>query len=158
MGEIDARAMEGDLPSAVILLTAAEGERRNVMPATQVVLLSYEPPLVGVAVTPSHLTYELIEAGGYFAINVATAAQAPLVRDIGHSKGREIDKFEAFGIETARGDAAPVPLITGSMAAMECRLLEIVPAGDHHLIVGEVLAHHHWSDGPPLMLVGGRLT
>ncbi len=152
-----ARNVESDLTSGVVLVTSAEGERRDVMPATQVVLLSYAPALLGVAITPSHLTHELITSSGEFAVNVLTKSQLELVRRIGHSKGREIDKFSAFDVPVSQPSRVGAPLISGCRAAMECRVAQVVPVGDHDLVVGEVLVHHRFSSEPPLVLSEGRL-
>lgn len=157
MKTIDPRRVEADLSSPVTLVTAVDGTRRNVMAATQVTILSYEPTLVAVAISPSHYTYELIAASGEFAISIAAVEQLEMVRGVGRSKGRDVDKFEQFGVETAPAESVAAPLIKGCLAALECRVRQIVPTGDHRLIVGEVLAHHHYEEARPLVLFGGKL-
>jgi flavin reductase (DIM6/NTAB) family NADH-FMN oxidoreductase RutF len=44
-----------------------------------------------------------------------------------------------------------IPLVEGSAAWLECRLVEIHPAGDHDICVGEVTAAGAGS-GDPLIL------
>lgn len=157
MTRIDTRAVEADFCLPVILVTAVDGERRNVMAATQVSILSYEPPLVAVAISPSHFTYELVAASGEFAMNVAAADQLELVRHVGRSKGRDVNKFDQFDIGTKPSDIIGAPLVEGCLAALECSVHQIVPTGDHRLIVGHILAHHHYSDAPALTLFHGKL-
>ncbi len=157
MTKIDARKVEADFSFPVALITALDGDRRNVMAATQVVLLSYEPPLVAVAISPSHYTYELVAASGEFALNVVAADQIDLVRHVGRSKGRDVNKFAQYDIPTKPAEIVGAPLIEGCLAALECSVHQIVPTGDHRVVVGHVLAHHHYSDGPALTLFRGKL-
>lgn len=128
------------------------------MAATQVAILSYDPMLVGIAVSPSHFTYELIAASGEFALNVAASDQLDLVRNVGRSKGRDIDKFDHFNIPMLDADIIGAPLIDGALAAVECTVHQIVPTGDHRLIIGHVLSHHHFKDDKPLVLHKGRIS
>lgn len=157
MAHIDARKVEADFSFPVVLVSAADGPRRNCMAATQVVLLSYDPLLIAVAVSPSHYTYELIAASGEFSVAVAGRDQADLVRNVGRSKGRDVDKFGHFGIATRKATVIDAPLIEGCLAALECTVHQIVPTGDHRLVIGHVLAHHHFADGTPLVLFEGKL-
>lgn len=157
MTQPDAREVESEFSSPVALITAVDGTRRNVMAATMVVMLSYEPPLVAVAISPSHYTYELISTSGEFAVNIAAQGQIGLVRSLGRSKGRDVDKFERFNVKTLPAKRIRAPLIEGCLASLECSVRQIVLTGDHRLIVGEVLAHHHQSDGEPLALFRGKL-
>lgn len=154
---IDARNIEADLRFPVVFVTAVDGARCNVMAATQVAILSYEPALVAVAVSPSHFTYELIAASGEFALSVASAEQLDLARSVGRSKGRDVNKFEQFDIVTLPAEIIAARLVDGCLAALECSVHQIVPCGDHRLIVGHVLAHHHLADAEPLTLFQGKL-
>jgi flavin reductase (DIM6/NTAB) family NADH-FMN oxidoreductase RutF len=43
------------------------------------------------------------------------------------------------------------------VASLECRTWNLVEGGDHIIILGEVLAHHH-NDKAPLIFAKGQLT
>jgi flavin reductase ActVB len=57
-----------------------------------------------------------------------------------------IDRF----VGVALRPASSVPLIDGAIAQLECRRHGIHDAGDHTILVGEVLASHT-SPGRPLL-------
>ena len=75
-----------------------------------------------------------------FAISILASDQAALARRY-----------------AARGDTALVtsdfertdrglPVIKGALASLECRLWKTYPAGDHTMILGEVVAMNGWQD------------
>ena len=41
-----------------------------------------------------------------------------------------------------RGEVSGAPLVSGALATLECRTEQRVPAGDHTLVIGRVLAAH----------------
>ncbi len=47
-----------------------------------------------------------------------------------------------------------VPILPGGLARLDCRTERVVDAGDHHIIIGEVI-HHEAQDGAPLMYYNG---
>ncbi|HEX3578423.1 MAG TPA: flavin reductase family protein, partial [Thermoanaerobaculia bacterium] len=53
------------------------------------------------------------------------------------------------GVETFTG-ALDVPLITGALTAIECKLHEQLPGGDHTIFVGEVV-DVFTREGDPLL-------
>jgi len=48
-----------------------------------------------------------------------------------------------------------IPLLRGALAHLVCRVIDIHPAGDHVLWIGEV-EHLHHADGEPLLFYTGR--
>ncbi len=98
------------------------------------VSLSLDPPLVGLAPAKTSASWPRIARAGAFCVNVLTARQEHLSRRFARSGG------EKFAGVTWR--AAPVggsPVIEGCLAWVDCRLVAIHDAGDHELVIGEVL-------------------
>jgi len=143
------------LPCPAVIVTAAAGERRDAMAATAF-FVSEVPPLVGVSVAAHHLTSELIEQTGEFVINVATAEQVELVRKLGSTHGREVDKFERFGLAALPSEVAAAPRVAGSYASLECRVVGCYPAATYRLYVAEILADVVDADKAPLLWHRGR--
>ncbi len=67
-------AVTATLPRPAVILTAAEGERRDDMTATAF-FVSEVPPLLSVSVARRYLTCELIEQTGEFVGNLPTLEQ-----------------------------------------------------------------------------------
>jgi flavin reductase (DIM6/NTAB) family NADH-FMN oxidoreductase RutF len=66
--ELDARRLLGGGP--VVLVSTAWRGNYNVMPAAFVTPLSFDPPLVGLAVHPSRHTHDMIKYSEEFALNI----------------------------------------------------------------------------------------
>ncbi len=105
-----------------VLVTSADGSRRNVMAAAWSMPVEFTPPRVAVVIDKSTFTRELLSASGRFALCVPGAALAELVYAAGSSSGRDGDKFLRLGIEPLRGPVLGLPLLQDGCAAwLECR-------------------------------------
>ena len=109
--------------------------------------VSMNPPLYGIAITSSRFTYELIMRSGEFAVNFVGFELAELLASVGGSKGKDVDKFERFGIIKDSPSKTSVPLLKDAYACYECKLVDHKPYGDHEWIVGEIVATRLAEDG-----------
>lgn len=113
--------------------------------------VSLEPPLILWSLTNRSPHIELFGRVEYFAVNVLAHDQTAVAEQFSQ---RVPDRFA--GIEQRPGVTA-APLIGGAIAHLECRLVDRIVAGDHHMILGEVI--RFTSDGrAPLVFSRGRLT
>jgi flavin reductase (DIM6/NTAB) family NADH-FMN oxidoreductase RutF len=108
-----------------VLVTSAHDGRRNVMAAAWSMPVEFTPPRIAVVIDKHTYTRELAAASGTFGLIVPGAAMIDLAYAVGTTSGREIDKFEAFGIETVKGPVLGLPLIETNCAAwLECKLID----------------------------------
>lgn len=115
------------MPCSVNLLTVASKTERDAMTAGAM-FISEDPPLFVVSVQKGILTHRLIEETGQFVLNIASTEQAALARLLGHEKVS--DKFKEFGIDTERAKNVEAPLIKGSFASIECKVMTSFPAAN----------------------------
>jgi flavin reductase (DIM6/NTAB) family NADH-FMN oxidoreductase RutF len=108
------------------------------------------PPGAVCADKTSH-TLEVVEAGRVFAVNVLAAGQQPLSNRFA-SKKDEHRRFE--GVPWRRG-ATGAPLLEGTVAALDCRVVAAHDAGDHVIYVGQVEAAEVHGGEPLLYHAGG---
>ncbi len=118
--------------------------------------VSEVPPLLSVSVAGHHLTNELIEQSGEFVVNVATPEQLEMVRKLGSTHGRNLDKFEEFGVATEASDTVGAARIAGSYAFLECRVVGSHPAGTYRVYTAEVSAFAVHEESKPLLWHLGR--
>jgi len=111
--------------------------------------VSAVPPLVLFCIDyrASLLTY--FRTSSYFGINVLSASQQHISNRFAQ---REPDRFE--DLHWSAGSTG-VPLIAGALATMECAVNQIVEAGDHAVLFGEVKAAQY-RDGDPLLYFSSR--
>jgi flavin reductase (DIM6/NTAB) family NADH-FMN oxidoreductase RutF len=114
------------------------------MTANSFTSVSLTPPLVLVCVDRSALILEHFRSSPYFGINILSASQRPLSDQFA---GRGYDRFQ--GVAWYAGQTG-VPLLPDVLATIECSRGEVMTAGDHDIVIGEVL-HANCQDGDPLV-------
>jgi len=111
--------------------------------------VSLDPPLVLVALAHSASVIDAFRGARYFSVNVLAAGQRALSERFA-LKGH--DRFD--GLDWHAG-VTGAPLLPGTLAEIECTVQQRFTAGDHDLIVGEMVrAVVH--EGEPLLYFGGR--
>lgn len=128
-----------------IMISSALEDKQNIMSAAWSTTLDFDPPKLVVIIDKNNYSKELIQASGEFAVIIPSKAQAKQVLQVGTSTGREIDKFKTFGLTTLPSQTIKAPLIQGSLAALECKLIpEPYNQDKYDLYIGEVTAA--WAD------------
>jgi flavin reductase (DIM6/NTAB) family NADH-FMN oxidoreductase RutF len=136
--ESEARRLLGGGP--VVLVTTSWRGVSNVMPAAFVTPLSFDPPLVGLAVHPSRHTHDMIKHSEEFALNVPARELLHHCQYLGSVSGREADKLELTKLPAFRARHVEAPLLEGCIGYIECRVEDAFTVGDHTLFVGNVVA------------------
>jgi flavin reductase (DIM6/NTAB) family NADH-FMN oxidoreductase RutF len=136
--ELEARRLLTGGP--VVLVTTSWHAKANVMPVAYAMPLSFQPPLVGIAVHPSRHTHDMIRFSEEFAINVPGRSVIHHVQYLGSVSGKELDKFELTKLPTLKARKVEAPLIEGCIGYIECGLEDALRIGDHTLFVGRVVA------------------
>jgi flavin reductase (DIM6/NTAB) family NADH-FMN oxidoreductase RutF len=126
--------------TSLVTCCDAEGQQPNIIAIAWLIPVSISPPLVGMSIRPTRHSYALIQAIGEFVINVAPHEIAQQVRFCGRRSGRDVDKFAATGLTPGQAQHVRPPVIEECIAHLECRVVQEVEAGDHHFVIGEVLA------------------
>ena len=136
-GPIDGREFRrvlGHYPTGVTVVTAICPDGPEGMTIGSFTSVSLDPPLVSFC--PSHDSDSWIRMRdvGSFCVNVLKDHQA----DVSSTFASQVDdRFE--GVST-RVEATGAPVIDGCLAWIDCRVQAIHPAGDHDIVVGEVVA------------------
>ncbi len=130
--------------SGVTVVTTEHDGRQYGMTVASFASLSLHPPLVLVCIERSVKTHDAIAAAGKYGVSILSNAQADISSKFA---SRSDDKFN--GVELIEGDL-DVPLIKGALTAIECRVYDRLPGGDHTIFIGEVLKIHT-QEGDPLL-------
>ena len=144
------RRLMGQFATGVTIITTRDVEGRPYgLTANAFTSLSLEPPLVLICIDRKAETFSHFYASRYFVVNVLTEEQQELSSRFAKSGGF---KFEGIAYET---NGVGVPVLDGTLAHMECALIETHEAGDHVIHVGEV-ENFAVRGGRPLMFFQGR--
>jgi flavin reductase (DIM6/NTAB) family NADH-FMN oxidoreductase RutF len=139
----------GLFATGVGLITAQAGSRVHGMTANAISSVSLDPLLVLVCVGKQARLAELVEESGSYAINFLTHEQEPVARHFASRAGDLPPEFHFDPWECA-------PRLRGCLAALGCRLVQRVDAGDHWILIGRVVAVAVGAeDVPPLLFYRG---
>ncbi|KOV62013.1 flavin reductase family protein [Streptomyces sp. MMG1121] len=117
--------------------------------ATSVTSVSLDPPMMLVCQAKSSRSYELFAGAGPVAVNMLAARQRPVAERFAAPVD---DKFAGTGFECADGLA---PVLPGALAAVQCRRVRTIDAGDHSVLLLDVRAVRT-APGEPLIYHGRR--
>ncbi len=131
-------------PGPVVLLTTAQGERRNVMTLSWKTMLEFEPPLIGCVIGGQSYSRDLLMASKECVINIPTVDIAKKVVSVGNTTGARTDKFKRFGLTPLPARFVHAPLIDECYASLECRLADTRMVAKYGIFVLEVL--QAWVD------------
>ena len=158
------RAAMSRLAAGVVLVTAHEpaldpegpGGEDVGMTATAFMSVSLDPPLVMVSLRDGSRMDDLLAEQPLWAVSVLSESQRHIAGRFA-MKGRISDRLLFEDIPYVRGEASGALLMGGSLATLEVRTEQRVPAGDHTLVIGRVLtAGLRSTDGGPLTYFKGR--
>lgn len=125
-------------PKVTVIVTCGTFEKPNALAVSWHTYLSFEPPLYGISIAPRRYSHNLIEKYGEFGVNFLPFEKSELVWKVGSVSGRNVNKFEKFNIKTFKGKVIRAPLITDSISAFECVVIDKFRVGDHTFFVGEI--------------------
>jgi flavin reductase len=143
------RRAVGTLATAVTVVSTDGPAGRGGQTVSAMSLASYEPAMVLVCVNRRSPLGELVRRNGVFCVN-ALATRHDQVAD--SFAGRPWPGHGAWDFSCGDWDVGSPgsPRLVDALAAFECVLDRIVPAGSHHVYLGTATATHHGT-GPPLV-------
>ena len=146
----DFRAAIAQFATGVTIVTTLDGGRPAGITVNALASVSLEPALVMIALDRRRFIVPFIESAGRYAVNVLAEDQQWLSDCF--AGANVTPSREVFcGAPWHRG-VTGMPLLVGAIAALECRVEERIPIGDHLLFVGAVEAVAvHAPDAPPLL-------
>ena len=128
------RATVGHFCSGVTIVTAVGDDGPAGFTCQSFTSLSLDPPLVLMCPGKGSSSWPKIEAAGSFCVNVLAEDQEELCRTFATSGA---DKFS--GVGWTPGPRTGAPVLTDSLAWIECRLESTLDGGDHLIAIGRVL-------------------
>lgn len=137
-------------PYGLYVVTVAHGGEEHGMTANWLTQAAFEPPMIAVAVENTSKTIGMIRDSHYFAVNVLWKGQRDLAGKLGRSSQQAPQKLK--GIKTKPAPGANTPVLADALGWVECRLVTTLPAGDHTLVLGEVIEAGVENEGEALTL------
>lgn len=147
------RDVMSQFATGVVVLTVG-GIHIHGMTANAFSSVSLEPPLVLCCVARTAIMHQAITATGRFAVSVMAAEQEDWARYFA-DKTRPLGATQFDAVNWTPGRHTGAPLLTGSLAWLECELTESYEHGDHSVFLGTVLDSSRGHGGNSLLFFDG---
>jgi flavin reductase (DIM6/NTAB) family NADH-FMN oxidoreductase RutF/DNA-binding GntR family transcriptional regulator len=144
------RRVIGNFMTGVVVITTTDDGVPRGMTVSAVSSLSLDPPMLLVCLNAASATQEAVRRSGRFAVNILAEHQGHIADRF--ARPGSDDKFA--GIE-ARAGRTGVPLLAGVLAAVECRVAEVVGGGTHRVFLAEAV-HAEATEAAPLAYFRGK--
>jgi flavin reductase (DIM6/NTAB) family NADH-FMN oxidoreductase RutF len=116
-------------------ITAGDEQQRNAFTANWVSQVSFDPPLVVLSIENDSVSLPIIRRTGLFAVNVYDSDQRDLAGLLGKSYSKHPEKVD--GLVFGTGETG-CPVLSEGLAYVECRVRDVMLAGDSTLLLAQV--------------------
>ncbi|MEU9560170.1 flavin reductase family protein [Streptomyces fumanus] len=138
--------------AAGVAVITARGEEGPVgFTATSLTSVSAEPPLLSFGVGTGSSSWPVLAEAEHVGVHILGEHQRETAATFARSGA------DRFGPATSwRTGPEGVPVLDGVLAWLVCRVTARVPAGDHRIVLAEVLLGDPTGTGSPLLYHQGR--
>ncbi|MFE0250656.1 flavin reductase family protein [Streptomyces sp. NPDC059010] len=140
--------------AAGVAVITARGETGPVgFTATSLTSVSAEPPILSFGIGTGASSWPAIAGTDHVGVHILGEHQQELAATFARSGA------DRFGAPTVwREGPEGVPVLDDVLAWMVCRIVARVPAGDHRIVLGEVVLGDPTGPGRPLLYHQGRFN
>jgi flavin reductase (DIM6/NTAB) family NADH-FMN oxidoreductase RutF len=144
-------------PRPIVLVTTVNKEGKpNVMTASFIMPVSFEPKYIAFSISPQRYTFENLKETKEFVVNIASKEMKKEAEICGSCSGKNKDKFKLAGLEIEKASIVKAPLLKKAPISFECKLEFMKEFGDHFIVVGKVVKEHVRSENfEPLLHYSG---
>lgn len=139
--------------AAGVAVITARGAAPVGFTATSLSSVSAEPPMVSFGIGTGASSWPVIAEAGHVGVHILGEHQQELAATFALSGA------DRFGAPTRwREGPEGVPVLDGVLAWLVCRVVARVPAGDHRIVLAEVVLGDPSGAGRPLVYHQGRFN
>ncbi len=139
--------------AAGVAVITAHGERPVGFTATSLNSVAADPPLISFGVGTGSSSWPVLAEAEHIGVHILGEHQEELAATFARSGA---DRFA----EPTRWSRGPegVPVLDGVLAWLVCRVVALVPAGDHRIVIAQAVAGDPDGAGRPLLYHHGRFN
>lgn len=142
----------GKLQYTVGVACVGRGGVENGLTVGWMTQVSFEPPMVALAVDRVHYSEEFLRSTRSFVLNILPESGKRLATHFAREAFAGQDKLEAVASRPAGSGAA---VLEDALAYLDCEVVSMHPAGDHVLVIGRVEEGGVLREGAPLTTASG---
>jgi flavin reductase (DIM6/NTAB) family NADH-FMN oxidoreductase RutF len=138
------RRAAGQFPGGIVVVTTSAGHAMTVSAFASV---SLEPPLVLFCAEKIARFHDAVLEAGAWAVSILAEDGEKTARWLA-TRGRPLEG-QLDGLSHHPGPVTAAPLLDGALASLECQTFAVYDAGDHSIVVGQVIGVGGPPDPPP---------
>lgn len=140
---LDLRRALGTFATGVTVVTTVDGDGApRGFTANSFTSVSLDPPLILVCLAKSAASCPVFTSAASYAVNILSEAQKTVSAVF---SSRTEDRFAAVDWSTR---ATGCPIIDGVVAWLDCRMHEVIDAGDHYILIGRIVDYDYAASSP----------
>ena len=143
------RRIMGRFATGITVATTRVGDELFGMTANAVTSLSLDPPLVLLCVDKRAQFLTALKASNSFALSILGEEHEHHSRRFAQKGPKEFTDWNSVTSVTG------APILSEALAWVDCKVVAILPGGDHEIFIGEIVAGD-CRDGRPLLYFGGN--
>lgn len=143
------RAACGRFATGVVIIAATTPDGPAGMAVNSFTSISLDPPLLGFGAARTSTTWPRLRAAGGFAVSVLAAGHAPLCRRFAEAGA------DRFGGRDWSTSPAGHPVLPDGLGWFDCTITDLLPVGDHELVIAAATAWGSSPGGSPLVFHAG---
>jgi flavin reductase (NADH)/flavin reductase len=132
------------------IIASSDGVERSGLTATAVCSVTADPPRLLVCINRDVRAHAVIVDSGTLSVNVLSVAQEQLAKRFA-GMVKDVCGEDRFLEGQWKSGRLGAPVLEGSLASFDCRVVEAVPASTHTIFICEVVDVATQGDAAPLM-------
>lgn len=127
-------------PPPVVLVSTLYDAVKNVAPFGMVMPVSHNPPMIALGVFEQWDTFKNIVDTEDFVVAYPSPGQLEQIELAAKRWPRNVSEFDKAGLTPVRSKLVKSSRVKECQVNLECQLEWYKPAGDHHVVVGKIVA------------------
>jgi len=133
-------AIKKRYPEAVALIVCKDKNNKiNITPIGWFTLCSSEPRCWAICLYKKHYSHKVISETKEFVLCLPSHKQKNDILYCGSVHGHNVDKLKNCRLKTIPSKIINTPILEGSVAAYECRVIKSIITGDHTIFIGKIV-------------------
>ncbi|EJP6473232.1 flavin reductase family protein [Clostridium botulinum] len=139
MGKVKFKGSAMLNPVPVALITTKNNEKTNVFTVGWIGTACTKPPIISIAIRPERLSFDYLKNNPELVVNLPSNNLVRAVDYCGVRSGKTNDKIKECNFTLKDSNKINVPYIEQCPINLECKVMDILSLGTHHLFLCEVL-------------------
>ncbi len=116
--------------------------------ATAFLTISIDPPIILVSPANGGSAYSMLAESEHFAVSILASSQQSIADAFAKPSSQRSANWDTFAWHS---DSNGSPILEGALGAFSAKIKQLIPAGDHTIVLGDVTEIHHGDVGEPLV-------